>query len=108
MIFAIEKAAYSQAVTNCIVRELKGVGAGKDQISLSEIEQIKALLYLVSDILFNSAKITAAWAYKRAFELKMPDVMDDLNAKVARINGRLSQKRFIALMKNLFKVWSEK
>lgn len=38
----------------------------------------------------------------------MPEIMDDLNAKVAKINGRLSQKRFIALMKNLFKVWTDK
>ena len=38
----------------------------------------------------------------------MPGVMDDLNQKVAKINGRLSQKRFLALIKNLLKVWNDK
>ena len=48
-------------------------------MGLPEIDRIKALLYLISDILFNSVKITAAWSYKRQFELKMPEVIDDLN-----------------------------
>ena len=30
MIFAIEKASYSQAITNCLVREVRCVGEGSE------------------------------------------------------------------------------
>ena len=77
-------------------------------MTANDLEKIKALLFLISDILFNSAKITAAWSYNRHFELKMPALMNEMNVKISNVNGKLSQKKIMHLMKNLFKLWVDK
>ena len=90
MVFAIEHAPNSNSVTNMICDKLISIGSGQSQVTAGDLEKIKAVLYLISDILFNSAKITAAWSYNRHFELKMPTIMNEMNAKIRLINGRLS------------------
>jgi hypothetical protein len=46
---------------------------------MKDTKKIGAVLYLISDILFNSVKVANAWTFKKEFEGKMAEIMEDLN-----------------------------
>jgi len=63
MVFALEHAKESVDVVRIICEAVT---------SCETVQRLTALLYLISDISFNSAKITGAWSYKREFEHRIP------------------------------------
>ncbi|MFO0117784.1 MAG: hypothetical protein ACK521_09290 [bacterium] len=36
-------------------------------------------MFLISDILFNSVKVANAWTFKKEFEGRLADLMENLN-----------------------------
>ena len=69
-------------------------------------EKLRALLYLVSDILYNSVKVTNAWTYKKELETQLPEIMDDINQKWSGKSHRSTG--IIKSTKRLIKFWQEK
>jgi len=51
----------------------------RKNVQNQNLSSVYACLYLVNDILFNSAKVTHAWGYKRQFEQELPEVFAVLN-----------------------------
>jgi CID domain len=70
MVLAMELITNSAAVVDSIWDAIR-----KSQ----DFDKLKALMFLVNDILFNSVKVTNAWTYKKDFESRLPDVMVALN-----------------------------
>ena len=68
------------------------------------------MLYLVSDILFNSVQTTEAWSYLRHFEQALPLLMLQLNAKLFsyHLYGKMSREKFTSDVKRLYSLWAEK
>lgn len=57
------------------------------------IKSIFAKLFLISDILHNSSnpQISAAWTYRKEFEIRLSSVFDSLNKLWrVKIDGKLS------------------
>lgn len=46
---------------------------------MHDSRQIGAVLFLISDILFNSVKVANAWTFKKEFEGRLADLMENLN-----------------------------
>ena len=64
MVFAMEKHQSSKSITDRISDAI----IANTRHGSTDLVMIKTLLYLTSDILFNSVQSTEAWSYVRHFE----------------------------------------
>jgi hypothetical protein len=94
MVLAMELINNSRAVVDSICDSIN---------SSSDLSKLRALLFLINDILFNSVKVTNAWTYKKDFETRLPELMEGLNFKHDS-DLRKSTKKLIRLWqdKNVF------
>ncbi|MGH0148864.1 UNVERIFIED_CONTAM: hypothetical protein FKN15_013607 [Acipenser sinensis] len=67
-----------------------------------------ARLYLVSDILYNScAKVTNASYYRKYFEVKLPQMFDDIGEAYKNIQARLQAEQFKQKVMACFRAWED-
>ena len=123
MVFALERPSSSKLVAARIIETLTEVVTCRDakqssgamkiaghdsNDSLGGLGRLKTLLFLVSDILFNSVQSTEAWSYVRHFEQAMPLLMLQLNAKLVSSVGKMSREQIVKDVKRVFQIWAEK
>ena len=104
MVFAMERPNFSKAISSRIIDSLSEIIESSDTADLAKY---KTLMYLVSDILFNSVQTTEAWSYVRHFEHAMPTLMQLTNNKL-RQAGKLTSDRLVKDTKHLFGLWASK
>ncbi|CAF4734498.1 unnamed protein product, partial [Rotaria socialis] len=63
-------------------------------------------LYLISDILHNcSVKVTNASHYRRGFEVRLPDIFQQIHQAWSSIDGRLRAEQFKQKVMSSFRAW---
>ena len=72
----------------------------------TEYTKLKALFFLINDILFNSSKITTAWSYKKEFEFHLANLFNHINQ--IQKQKTLTSKQFNKTLKRLLKLWLDK
>ena len=93
MVFAMERPNSSRAISARILDALSELVLSTDS-NASDLAKYKTLMYLISDILFNSVQTTEAWSYVRHFEQAMPLLMQRTQYKLKRATyGKLSIDR---------------
>lgn len=88
MVLAMELMHHAKPVVDLIADAI---------LSTDQTNRLKALLFLTSDILFNSVKVTNAWNLKKEFETHLPSLMLHLQSC-----GLTKQT------KKLIKLWRDK
>ena len=102
----MERHSSSQAISARIVKALTEFAVSRENANLG---RFKTLMFLVSDILFNSVQSTEAWSYVRRFEQAMPLLMLQLNAKLwTSAFGKMSRDKLIKDVRRIFTLWAEK
>lgn len=108
MVFAMERPQYSKAITAKISDAVKDICRGRNDPG-DDLAKVKTLLYLTSDILFNSVASTEAWSFVRHFEASMPHLMLHINCKLlSGAYGKLSRKKLVKAVKRVFQLWNDK
>ncbi|KAK1167320.1 U2 snRNP-associated SURP motif-containing protein [Acipenser oxyrinchus oxyrinchus] len=100
MVFCLEKAEAAEEVVGCIAESLS--------ILQTPLQKKIARLYLVSDILYNScAKVTNASYYRKYFEVKLPQMFDDIGEAYKNIQARLQAEQFKQKVMACFRAWED-
>ena len=87
MIWCIEHAESAEEIIDCITESLA--------IIETPLYKKIARLYLISDILHNSAvKITNASFFRKGFQSKLVDIFHNIHDSFAEIEGRLKAEQF--------------
>ena len=106
--FAMERPSSSRAISALIVDAMNELVLHTGSNS-SDLVKYKTLMYLISDILFNSVQTTEAWSYVRHFEQAMPLLMQQTQYKLRHSTyGKLSIDRLQKDLKQLFRLWASK
>ena len=67
MVFAMERPNSSKAISERIIDSMSSIMLSEES-NAADLNKYKTVLYLISDILFNSVQTTEAWSYVRHFE----------------------------------------
>ena len=67
MVFAMERPNSSKAISERIIDSMTSIMLSEES-NAADLNKYKTVLYLISDILFNSVQTTEAWSYVRHFE----------------------------------------
>ena len=65
MVFAMERPVSSREISALIIDAMNELFLSTTGSNLSDLFKYKTLMYLISDILFNSVQTTEAWSYVR-------------------------------------------
>ncbi|CAF3945557.1 unnamed protein product [Rotaria magnacalcarata] len=98
MIWAIDHAEAADEIIDCITESL----------SILQTPSHKKIsrLYLISDILHNcSVKVTNASHYRRGFEVRLPDIFQQIHQAWSSIDGRLRAEQFKQKVMSSFRAW---
>lgn len=100
MVFCIEHSDAADEVAECITESL----SNESTVIIKKI----ARLYLVSDILHNcGVKVNKASFYRKAFEVRLPEIMKQLKATYDKLEGRLQAEGFKSRVLRTLKAWED-
>ncbi|XP_043913231.1 U2 snRNP-associated SURP motif-containing protein-like [Protopterus annectens] len=100
MVFCLENAEAAGEVVECIAESLS--------ILQTPLQKKIARLYLVSDILYNCcAKVANASYYRKYFEVKLPQIFEDLHVAHKHIQARLQAEQFKQKVMSCFRAWED-
>lgn len=100
MVFCIEHSDAADEIADCIMESLSN-----DSTLLTK--KI-ARLYLVSDILHNcGVKVNKASFYRKAFEVRLIEIMKQLHNVYNRLEGRLQAEGFKTRVLRTLKAWED-
>ena len=107
---AIELAHSSREVAALITNSLVHIVNNATVESPVDLKHVHSRLYLISDILFNTANplVPASRSYRREFEAKLSNVFERLNLLwTTKLEGRLSQKAVKKMSSRVLRLWKE-
>lgn len=100
MVFCIEHSDAADEIADCIMESLSN--------ETTLITKKIARLYLVSDILHNcGVKVNKASFYRKAFEVRLIDIMKQLHNTYNRLEGRLQAEGFKTRVLRTLKAWED-
>uniref|UniRef100_A0A182MTG6 U2 snRNP-associated SURP motif-containing protein n=1 Tax=Anopheles culicifacies TaxID=139723 RepID=A0A182MTG6_9DIPT len=100
MIFCIEHADAAEEICECITESL----AANETVVKKKVARI----YLISDILHNSAvKVQNASFFRKAMEKNLLDIFRNLNAYYMQLDSRLKAEGFKSRVMGVFRAWEE-
>ncbi|XP_058175187.1 U2 snRNP-associated SURP motif-containing protein [Anopheles ziemanni] len=100
MIFCIEHADAAEEICECITEAL----SSNDTLVKKKV----ARLYLISDILHNSAvKVQNASFFRKAMEKNLLDIFRNLNGYYMQLDSRLKAEGFKSRVMGVFRAWEE-
>uniref|UniRef100_A0A182JPG8 U2 snRNP-associated SURP motif-containing protein n=1 Tax=Anopheles christyi TaxID=43041 RepID=A0A182JPG8_9DIPT len=100
MIFCIEHADAAEEICECITESL----SSNDTVVKKKVARI----YLISDILHNSAvKVQNASFFRKAMEKNLLDIFRNLNAYYMQLDSRLKAEGFKSRVMGVFRAWEE-
>uniref|UniRef100_A0A182QTJ5 U2 snRNP-associated SURP motif-containing protein n=1 Tax=Anopheles farauti TaxID=69004 RepID=A0A182QTJ5_9DIPT len=100
MIFCIEHADAAEEICECITESL----ASNETVVKKKVARI----YLISDILHNSAvKVQNASFFRKAMEKNLLDIFRNLNAYYMQLDSRLKAEGFKSRVMGVFRAWEE-
>ncbi|XP_052873211.1 U2 snRNP-associated SURP motif-containing protein [Anopheles cruzii] len=100
MIFCIEHADAAEEICECITESL----ASNETLVKKKVARI----YLISDILHNSAvKVQNASFFRKAMERNLVDIFRNLNAYYMQLDSRLKAEGFKTRVMGVFRAWEE-
>uniref|UniRef100_A0A182XJG0 U2 snRNP-associated SURP motif-containing protein n=1 Tax=Anopheles quadriannulatus TaxID=34691 RepID=A0A182XJG0_ANOQN len=100
MIFCIEHADAAEEICECITESLSS--------NETVVKKKVARIYLISDILHNSAvKVQNASFFRKAMEKNLLDIFRNLNAYYMQLDSRLKAEGFKSRVMGVFRAWEE-
>ncbi|XP_053672314.1 U2 snRNP-associated SURP motif-containing protein [Anopheles nili] len=100
MIFCIEHADAAEEICECITESLSS--------NETVVKKKVARIYLISDILHNSAvKVQNASFFRKAMERNLLDIFRNLNAYYMQLDSRLKAEGFKSRVMGVFRAWEE-
>lgn len=100
MVFCIEHSDAADEIADCIMESLSN--------ETTAITKKIARLYLVSDILHNcGVKVNKASFYRKAFEVRLIDIMKQLHSTYNKLEGRLQAEGFKTRVLRTLKAWED-
>ncbi|KFB37755.1 AGAP005006-PA-like protein [Anopheles sinensis] len=100
MIFCIEHADAAEEICECITEALSS--------NETLVKKKVARLYLISDILHNSAvKVQNASFFRKAMEKNLLDIFRNLNGYYMQLDSRLKAEGFKSRVMGVFRAWEE-
>jgi len=101
MVFCVSRAAYAGDIVSIIAESLT--------LSETPIDVKIARLYLVSDILHNSAsaQVKNAWAYRSRFQMVLDDIFDSIGGSYRDIDGRLTANAVRSQIERVLGAWDK-
>lgn len=100
MVFCIEHSDAADEIADCIMESL----SNETTIITKKI----ARLYLVSDILHNcGVKVNKASFYRKAFEIRLVDIMKQMKATYDKLESRLQAEGFKSRVLRTLNAWED-
>lgn len=100
MVFCIEHSDAADEIADCIMESLSN--------ETTAITKKIARLYLVSDILHNcGVKVNKASFYRKAFEVRLTEIMKQLHNTYNKLEGRLQAEGFKTRVLRTLKAWED-
>lgn len=100
MVFCIEHSDAADEIADCIMESLSN--------ETTAITKKIARLYLVSDILHNcGVKVNKASFYRKAFEVRLVDILKQLHNTYNKLEGRLQAEGFKTRVLRTLKAWED-
>lgn len=100
MVFCIEHGDAADEIAECILEAL----SNENTLITKKI----ARLYLISDILHNcGVKVNKASFYRRAFEIRLVDIMKQIKMTHDKLEGRLQAEGFKVRVLRTLKAWED-
>ncbi|KAK2182719.1 hypothetical protein NP493_340g03058 [Ridgeia piscesae] len=100
MVWCLDHAEAAEEIVECIAESLS--------ILQTPMPKKIARLFLVSDILYNCcAKVPHASYFRKYFEVKLPEIFQDLHATYEKIDARLKAEQFKQKVMACFHAWDD-
>ena len=101
MVWCIEHAEAGDEIVDCIAESLS--------ILQTPLSKKIARVYLISDILHNCSikGVPNVSYFRKAFQVKLPEIFNDLNVCYKSIDGRMKAEAFRQRVVNCFRAWED-
>ncbi|UKJ89926.2 hypothetical protein MACJ_003180 [Theileria orientalis] len=100
MLFFINNSESAYQLTDLLINRLKDES--------SQVNQKIALLYVLSDVLYNSASSRQfSWIYRTSIEKRLPEIFDSVKKFKTRSKSKIAGQQLTEVIMKLLKTWED-